>query len=126
MSASSAGLQKLTDICYNYSVQNILTFNPTKSVCVVCKPKKFKLYCHPIVLNAAPLPYVDSVKYLGFRYDKILIDSKDDVDMQRQLRTFYARSNTILRQFAKCDESVKLVFLVAFVVVIIVCIYGLT
>ena len=46
--------------------------------------------------------------------------------MQRQLRTFYARSNTILRQFAKCDESVKLVFLVAFVVVIIVCIYGLT
>ena len=24
------------------------------------------------------------------------------------LRTFYARSNTILRQFAKCDESVKL------------------
>ena len=36
-------------------------------------------------------------------------DSKDDVDMRRQLRTFYARSNTILRQFAKCDESVKVV-----------------
>ena len=53
-------------------------------------------------------------------------DSKDDVDMQRQLRTFFARSNTILRQFAKCDESVKLVLLVAFVVVIIVRIYGLT
>ena len=35
-------------------------------------------------------------------------DSKDDVDMQKQLRTFHARSNTILRQFAKCDESVKL------------------
>ena len=58
-----------------------------------------------MVLNAAPLPYVDNVKYLRFLLSP---DSKDDVDMQRQLRTFYARSNTILRQFAKCDESVKL------------------
>ena len=52
-----------------------------------------------------PLPFVDSVKYLGFMFTP---DSKDDVDMQMQLRTFYGRSNTILRQFAKCDESVKL------------------
>ena len=39
MSASPAGLQKLIDICYNYSVQNYLTFNVTKSGCVVFKPK---------------------------------------------------------------------------------------
>ena len=89
MSASPAGLQKLIDICYNYSVQNSLTFNPTKSVCVVFKPK---LYCPPMVLNAVPLPYVDSVKYLGFMFTP---DSKDDVDLQRQLRIFYNRSNTI-------------------------------
>ena len=77
-----------------------------------------------MVLNAAPLPYVDSVKYLGFMFTP---DSKDDVDMQRQLRTFDARSNTILRQFAKCDESVKLaLFSISFVVIIIVRIYGLT
>ena len=111
MSASTAGLQNLIDICYNYSVQKSLTFNPTKSVCVVFKPKKFKLYCPPMALNAALLPYVDSVKYLGFMFTP---DSKDDVDMPRQLRTFYARSNTILRQFAKCDESVKLVLFSSF------------
>ena len=64
-----------------------------------------------------------SVKYLVFLFTP---NSKDDVDMQRQLRTFYARSNTILRQFAKCEESGKLELLVAFVVVIIVRIYGLT
>ena len=52
-----------------------------------------------MILNAAPLPYVDSVKYLGFMFTP---DSKDDIDMQRQLRTFYARSNTILCQFPKC------------------------
>ena len=111
MSASPVGLQKLIDICYNYSVQNFLTFNTTKYVCVVFKPKMFKLYCPPMVLNAAPLPYVDSVKYLGFMFTP---DSKDDVDMQRQLRTFYACSNTIIRQFAKCDESVKLVLFCSF------------
>ena len=66
-----------------------------------------------MVLNAVPLPYmyVDSVKYLGFMFNP---DSKVDVDMQRQMRTFYARSNTILRQFAKCDESVKLVLFGSF------------
>ena len=52
-----------------------------------------------------------SVKYLGFMFTP---DSKDDADMQMQLRTFYARSNTILRQFAKCDESVKLVLFSSF------------
>ena len=76
-----------------------------------------------MVLNAAPLPYVDSVKYLGFMFT---LDSKDDADMQRQLRTFYARSNTILYQFAKGDESVKLVLFSNFLVVIIVRMYGLT
>ena len=78
---------------------------------MVFKPKKFKLYCPPMVLNASPLPYVDSVKYLGFMFTP---DSKDDVEMQRQLRTFYARSNTILIQFAKCDESVKPVLFSSF------------
>ena len=113
MSDCPSGLQKLIDICYNYSVQNSLTFNPTKSVCVVFKPKNFKLDCPPMVLNAVPLPYmyVDSVKYLGFMFNP---DSKVDVDMQRQMRTFYARSNTILHQFAKCDESVKLVLFGSF------------
>ena len=108
MSASLAGLPKLIAICYNYSVQNSLTFSPTKSVCVVFKPKKFELYCPPMVLSASPLPYVDSVQYLGFMF------TPDSMDMQRQLRTFYARSNTILRQFAKCGESVKLVLFSSF------------
>ena len=35
-------------------------------------------------------------------------DSNDDVDMQRQLKTFYTLSKTIFRYFSKCDESVKL------------------
>ena len=56
-------------------------------------------------LNAMPMDYVTNVKYVGFMFTS---DWKDDVDMQRQLRTFYAHINIILRQFAKCDVSVKL------------------
>ena len=53
--------------------------------------------------NGVPMEYITNVKYFY-----VYLYSKDDVDTQRQLRTFYARSNTILRQFAKCDKSVKL------------------
>ena len=105
MSASLSGLQKLIDICFEYSLHNSLTFNSTKSVCIVFKPKRFKLHCPTMTLNSVSMEYVTDVKYLGFMFTS---DSKDDVDMQKQLRTFYAHSNTILRQFAKCDESVKL------------------
>ena len=97
--------KKLIDICFEYSLHNSLTFNSTKSVCIVFKPKRFKLHCPTMTLNSVPMEYITDVKYLGFMFTS---DSKDDVDMQKQLRTFYARSNTILRQFAKCDESVKL------------------
>ena len=45
-----------------------------------------------MVLNSAPIPHADNVKYLCFMFTP---DLKDDIDMPRQLRTFYARSNTI-------------------------------
>ena len=58
-----------------------------------------------MVLYYVPILYADSVKYLGFMFTP---DLKDVIDMLRQLRTIYARSNTILRQFAKCGASVNL------------------
>ena len=47
-----------------------------------------------MILNDVPKEYVSNVKYFGFM---LTSDSKDEVDMQRQLRTFYTRSNIILR-----------------------------
>ena len=52
-----------------------------------------------MTLNGVHMEYVTNVKYLG---------CMDDVDLQRQLRPFYTPSNTILGQYAKCDESVQL------------------
>ena len=63
MSASPSGLQKLMDICVKYSLQNSLTLNPTKSVCIVFKPKRFPLHCPTMTLNGVPIDYVTNVKY---------------------------------------------------------------
>ena len=71
----------MIDVCYNYSVQNSLTFNPTKSVCVVFKPKKFKLYCPPMALSVASLPYVDSVKYLRFMFTMLTCKGNRELSM---------------------------------------------
>ena len=42
------------------------------------------------------ISYVDSVKYLGFKF---VGDHTDDNDILRQMRTLYARSNRLLRIF---------------------------
>ena len=56
---------KLIDICFEYSLHNSLTFNSTKSVCIVFKPKRFKLHCPTMTLNSVPMEYVTDVTYLG-------------------------------------------------------------
>ena len=44
----------ITNLHLVYNVQSALTFNPTKSFCVVFRPRKLKLYCPHMVLNGAP------------------------------------------------------------------------
>ena len=39
MAPSPAVLQEFIDICYNFSVQRDLSFNSSKSYCMVFKPK---------------------------------------------------------------------------------------
>ena len=43
MALSPAALQKLINICYDFSIQNNLSFNSTKSFCMVFKPRLYKL-----------------------------------------------------------------------------------
>ena len=42
MAPSLAALQKLINICYDFSIQNNLSFNATKSLCMVFKPRLYK------------------------------------------------------------------------------------
>ena len=66
MSASPCGLQKLIDICFEYSLHDSLTLNSTKSVCIVFKPKRFKLHCPTMTLNGVPMEYVTNAKVRRF------------------------------------------------------------
>ena len=77
MAPSPAALQKLINICYDFSLQNNLTFNFSKSFCMIFKPRLHKLLCPTFYINNEKLDYTDSIKYLGFTFSS---DKKDDND----------------------------------------------
>ena len=74
-------------------------------LCMVFKPRGFNLKCPDMYMNLNKLAYVKEAKYLGVI---ICNDLKDDGDILRHLRNFYARSNSIIRKFHHCSVGVKL------------------
>ena len=52
-----------TIICNDYGVANDITFNPLKSVCLVFRPAKYKLFCPRVHIGSAQLEYVYDAKY---------------------------------------------------------------
>ena len=105
MAPSPAALQELINICYDFSVRNDLSFNSSKSYCIVFKPKSYKLSCPLLCMDIQVMNYADNVKYLGFTFSS---DQKDDNDILRQLRMFYTKSNRLLRLFHHCSVDIKL------------------
>ena len=96
MSASPAGLQYILNICEKYASDNDIVFNGKKSVCIVFKPDRYKLKSPDIVLDGAKLEYVENAKHLGVILNK---KCQDDNDIQRHIRSLYARANTVIRKF---------------------------
>ena len=105
MAPSPAALQKLINICYDYSMQNNLSFNSSKSFCMVFKPRLYKLSSPSLYMSTQKLEYTNSTKYLGFTFSSY---KKDANDMLRQLRILYIKYNRILRLFKCCSIDVKL------------------
>ena len=105
MAPSPAILQKLINICYDFSIQNNLSFNSTKSFCMVFKPRLYNLLCPTFCMNTEILVYAANIKYLGFTFSS---DKKDDNDMLRQMRVSYTKANRLLRLFHCCSTDVKL------------------
>ena len=94
MAPCAIALQELLNICHRYSITVDVNFNALKSFCVAFTPKLFKLRFPELNINAALIPYTDSIKYLGFTFTN---SHKDDNDMLRQMRMLYARSNRLVR-----------------------------
>ena len=75
LAPTASAMQTLLDVCYEYGIDNDILFNPIKSVCIVFKPKAYKLYL-PIVFNGSDaLKFIKESKYLGFTFSdsKVMI-----------------------------------------------------
>ena len=83
MTPSTAALHKLTNICYDFSIQNNLSLNSSKSFCMVFKPRLCKLSYPTFYISTQKREDTEGIKYLGFTFSS---DKKDDNDILRQLR----------------------------------------
>ena len=58
LAPTAIAMQQLLDICNDYGVANDITFNPLKSVCLVFRPAKYKLFCPRVHIGNAQLGYI--------------------------------------------------------------------
>ena len=105
LAPSTLGLQKLLDVCYKFSQCNEIVFNIFKSVYVVFRHKRYKLFCPTFSLHSDRLNRIPETKYLGYLLNK---DQNDDEDIAKQMRTLYKWSNKLLRMFSYCTINVKM------------------
>ena len=103
---SAKGLQRLLYECQEEASFLEILYNTKKTVCMCIQPKDWKLVILPkLYLYDKPLIFVDSYKYLGAYINNSL---KDDIDIQRQIRSLYARANILARKFSNCSREVKI------------------
>ena len=128
-SPSLVGLEDLLNTCYNYAQSHKMLFNCNKSFGMLFAPKIFNLSSSPkLLIDNSEISFVhvqfsrflfpplveqntyinvitrQSVKYLGLHINSDLID---DIDIQRQVESFYFAANKLKYQFDKCSLKVK-------------------
>ena len=86
-----------------------MIFNTKKTVCMMFNPidksKIVSLSFPKLVLNGQELSYVSDFKYLGHVIDDTGSDNKD---INREIRSLFARTNILKSRFKKCSIEVKL------------------
>lgn len=86
-----------------------MTFNTTKTVCMVFNPRlKNRIVSEnypPFQLSGCRLAYVTSFKYLGHIIEN---DLSDDRDINREIKSLYTRTNILIRRFSRCSIGVKI------------------
>ena len=102
-------LQTLLDVLDINIRQIDITYNTSKTVCMVFKPIcRQKVVCDEFpafLLSGQYLQFVDKFKYLGHIVHH---DNTDDYDIMREIRNLYSRINILNRRFQRCSVAVKL------------------
>jgi len=85
-----------------------MSLNTRKTVCIMFKPKCKRLVISEsfpaFVLDDQELTFVSSFKYLGHIIDNSL---NDDLDISREMKCLFTRTNIPIRRFGKCSVDVK-------------------
>jgi hypothetical protein len=106
IATSPHALQKLIDICYEFSCENELVFSAKKTkVMRISHNLPKNVECPHFYLNTNKLPLVSEYTYLGVILRN---DCKDKSSMNKAKRSIYTKGNLIKSKFQHCDESVKL------------------
>ena len=72
-------------MCYNFSQCSDIVFNSLKSIYIVFRPKRYKLFCSTVSLHSDKLNRIPETKYLGYLLSG---DQSDDEDIAKQMRTY--------------------------------------
>ena len=90
MAPTRSALQQLLDICHNYGLEWCITYNPTKTQCMIFGSSN---ECKPLLLNDSPIAFVNDCKYLGIN---VIAGKEFFASSKKHLSAFYCCSNTIL------------------------------
>jgi hypothetical protein len=109
MALSWIALQELlTTLELNINDINVQC-NTDKTVCMVfnptCRSRIVGTYFPNLLFNNQPLQFVSQFRYLGHIINN---EFKDDDDIKREIRNLFMRTNVLIRRFAMCSASVKL------------------
>ena len=66
LAPSALGSQKFLDVCNNFSQCNDVVFISLKSVYIVFRPKRYKLFCPTVSLHSDRLNRIHETKYLDY------------------------------------------------------------
>ena len=103
ISLSSAGMQKLLNLCSKYAVDHFLTYNAKKSFSPCFISRTVKISRPQQYLDTLVIPHVSECKCLGI----IVCQKNCDRDLKRRMKKNYANANMLLRRFSKCSIPVK-------------------
>ena len=80
-----------------------MPFISNKTQCMIFKPSGTKFDNPCLKLGGCVLEFYTQCKYLGTFIEL----SGNSMDINRQLRKFYANVNTLMTKFKKCSQEVK-------------------
>jgi hypothetical protein len=116
-------LQKLINFTNKESSLINMSFNTKKTVCMVFNPsQKSKVISNSfpeLCVSGCEITFVESFKYLGHI---IKNDLTDDLDMIKEMKGLYTRTNILIRRFHLCSNRVKVKLFKAYCI----CIYGVS